>query len=125
MSKRILLLDDSEISLELGQAALLELGYEVAIAANLRTFREQLEGFQPHIILTDVVMPDVAGTELVRLLKRRFDTHDIPIVLFSSKAEDELARLAELSGADGFVSKAGGKARLGEKLGELVDAVLW
>jgi CheY-like chemotaxis protein len=82
--KRILLLDDSFITLELERAALVERGYEVALATNLFEFQAALESFQPEIILTDLVMPDVSGKDVVRVLKQDFHTERIPIVLFST-----------------------------------------
>jgi CheY-like chemotaxis protein len=123
--KKILLLDDSTITLEMEQAALEERGYEVAVAATLLEFRAELERFQPHVILTDLMLPDVSGRELVALLKQDFDTQQIPIMLFSSKPDEELAVIAEQSGADGYLSKSNGIQRLGEMVDELVDSIIW
>jgi CheY-like chemotaxis protein len=123
--KKILLLDDSLIALELARAALAERGYEVALAANLIEFQAALDAFQPEIILTDLVMPDVSGKDIVRVLKQDFHTERIPIVLFSSKGDAELAEIAEQAGADGYLSKSHGLERLGELVDELVDAIIW
>jgi CheY-like chemotaxis protein len=123
--KKILLLDDSPIALELARAALAERGYEVALAANLIEFQAALDAFQPEIILTDLVMPDVSGKDIVRVLKQDFHTERIPIVLFSSKGDAELAEIAEQAGADGYLSKSHGLERLGELVDELVDSIIW
>lgn len=88
--KRILLLDDSTITLEMEKAVLEERGYKVATAANLLEFQSQLDAFQPEMILTDLMMPDISGKDVVRVLKQDFHTEKIPIILFSSKADDEL-----------------------------------
>jgi CheY-like chemotaxis protein len=123
--KRILLLDDSSIALELAQAALLQRGHEVAVATNLIEFQGALDAFQPEIILTDLVMPDISGKDVVRVLKQDFHTERIPIVLFSSKPDAELAEIAEQAGADGYLSKAHGLERLGDLVDALIDAVIW
>jgi CheY-like chemotaxis protein len=123
--KKILLLDDSLITLELERAALTQRGYEVALATNLFEFQAALESFQPEIILTDLVMPDVSGKDIVRVLKQDFHTERIPIVLFSSKEDAELAEIAEQTGADGWLSKAQGLEKLGDMLDELVDSIIW
>jgi CheY-like chemotaxis protein len=123
--KRILLLDDSSITLEMEKAVLEERGYKVVAAANLLEFQEKLEKFQPEIILTDLMMPDISGKDIVRVLKQDFHTEKIPIVLFSSKPEDELAEIAEQAGADGFLSKSQGIEKLGDMVDELVDSILW
>lgn len=123
--KRILLLDDSTITLEMERAVLEDRGYRVAIASNLLEFQQQLAAVQPEIILTDLMMPDVSGKDIVRVLKQDFHTEKIPIILFSSKPDDELGEIAEQAGADGFLSKSHGIDRLGDMVDEVVDSILW
>ena len=123
--KKILLLDDSTITLEMERAVLEERGYQVATASNLLEFQAQLDSFQPEIILTDLVMPDISGKDIVRVLKQDFHTERIPIILFSSKPDDELADVAEQAGADGYLSKSHGIDKLGDMVDEMVDSILW
>jgi CheY-like chemotaxis protein len=123
--KKILLLDDSEITLEMERAVLEERGYEVAVAGNLIEFQGLLDAFQPEVILTDLMMPDISGKDIVRVLKQDFHTERIPIVLFSSKPDEELAEIAEQAGADGYLSKSHGIERLGDMVDELVDSIIW
>jgi CheY-like chemotaxis protein len=123
--KRILLLDDSTITLEMEKAVLEDRGYKVAIASNLVEFQAQLAQFQPEIILTDLMMPDISGKDIVRVLKQDFHTEKIPIILFSSKGDDELGEIAEQAGADGFLSKSHGIDKLGDMVDEMVDSILW
>jgi CheY-like chemotaxis protein len=123
--KRILLLDDSAITLEMEKAVLEDRGYKVAAASNLLEFQSQLEVFQPEVILTDLMMPDISGKDIVRVLKQDFHTEKIPIILFSSKTDEELEPIAEQAGADGFLSKSHGIDRLGDMVDELVDSIIW
>lgn len=123
--RRILLLDDSAITLEMEQAVLEERGYQVATASNLLEFQAALDSFQPEIILTDLMMPDISGKDIVRVLKQDFHTERIPIVLFSSRSDDELAEVAEQAGADGYLSKSHGIDKLGDMVDALVESILW
>jgi CheY-like chemotaxis protein len=123
--RRILLLDDSPITLEMEKAVLEDRGYKVAAAANLLEFQAQLEVFQPEVILTDLMMPDISGKDIVRVLKQDFHTEKIPIILFSSKTDEELEPIAEQAGADGFLSKSHGIDKLGDMVDELVDSIIW
>ncbi|MFT3914268.1 MAG: response regulator [Anaeromyxobacteraceae bacterium] len=123
--KRILLLDDSPITLEMERSVLEERGYTVATATNLLEFQAALDAFQPEIILTDLVMPDISGKDIVRVLKQDFHTERIPIIIFSSKPDDELADAAEQVGADGFLSKSHGIDKLGDMVDEIVESILW
>ena len=123
--KRILLLDDSTITLEMEKAVLEDRGYKVSIASNLLEFQKELDAFQPEIILTDLMMPDISGKDIVRVLKQDFHTEKIPIILFSSKPDDELEQISEQAGADGFLSKSHGIEKLGDMVDEMVDSILW
>ncbi len=123
--KKILLLDDSAITLEMEKAVLEDRGYEVATATNLIEFQAALDKFQPEVILTDLMMPDISGKDIVRVLKQDFHTERIPIVLFSSKSDEELVEIAEQAGADGYLSKSHGIEKLGDMVDELVDSIIW
>ena len=123
--RKILLIDDSEITLVMEKAVLEARGYEVQAASTLQEFEKLLKTFRPHLILTDIHMPEAKGTDICRTLKNEYGTQDIPIVLFSSLGDAELAKLAEQVGADGFLSKANGLEALGEKIDELVGQIIW
>ena len=123
--RRILLIDDSEITLQMEKAVLEERGYEVAGAATLMEFERLLGEFKPNLILTDIHMPEATGADICRTLKNEYNTQDIPIVLFSSLNDDELEKLAGQVGADGFLSKSHGLEALGEKVDELVESIIW
>lgn len=123
--RKILIIDDSEITLAMEKSVLEARGYEVQAAATLQEFEKMLKAFRPHLILTDIHMPEAKGTDICRTLKNEYGTQDIPIVLFSSLNDDELEKLAEQVGADGFLSKANGLEALGEKVDELVSSILW
>lgn len=124
-TKRILLIDDSEITLQMEKAVLEQRGYEVQATSTLVEFERLLKEFKPDLILTDIHMPEARGTDICRTLKNEYQTQDIPIVLFSSLNDDELAVLAQQVGADGFLSKAHGLDALGEKVDELVESIIW
>jgi PleD family two-component response regulator len=122
---RILIIDDSEITLAMEKAVLEQHGYEVRPASTLIEFEKILQDWRPNLILTDIHMPDVKGTDICRVLKQEYDTQDIPIVLFSSLSDEELEKLAEQVGADGFLSKNHGLEQLAAKVNELVESIVW
>ncbi len=123
--RRILLLDDSPITLEMEKAVLEDRGHAVAVASNLLEFQALLEQFQPEVILTDLMMPDISGKDIVRVLKQDFHTEKIPIILFSSRPDEELAPIAEQAGADGYLSKSHGIDKLGDLIDDLVESIIW
>ena len=123
--RRILIIDDSEITLQMEKSVLEARGYDVRATSTLMEFERVLAEFRPDLILTDIHMPEATGADICRTLKNEYKTQDIPIVLFSSLDDVELGALAEQVGADGFLSKAHGLDALGEKVDELVESILW
>ena len=106
MKKRILVVDDSEIVLEMAKEALSDKGYEVFTALSAAAADRYIYGeSRPDIIILDVMMPLLDGDQKAKMLKSDRSTRDIRILLLSSKPEEELARLANVSGSDGFIRK--------------------
>jgi DNA-binding response OmpR family regulator len=106
MKRRVLLIDDSATSRLALSQALRRVGYEVVTAGDLDELDGALLRAKADLLLVDVQMPDVYGTDLVPWLRenRRIDR---PILLYSNRAGEELHALAEECGADGYVRKTG------------------
>lgn len=106
MKKRVLIVDDSEIVLAKASEALVSRGYEVCTALSAAAADTYIYG-DPRldIIVLDVMMPMLDGDKKAKMLKADVLVKAIPILLLSSKNEEELARLARESGADGFIRK--------------------
>ena len=73
--------------------------------------RDGLEGIEkarkhpPDLILTDVMMPELSGTELCRAIKENPELRHIPVVLLTSKSEPEMKIQGLEMGADDYVTK--------------------
>jgi len=121
---RVLLIDDSEISLMMVSATLERAGYDVRTSSEPHTVRSALGGWQPDVILTDVTMPGMSGVELCRLLKSTYDTAHVPIVLLSALEPAELEQLASECEADGFLTKVD-IDRLPRELARLIETAVF
>lgn len=124
-NRRLLLIDDSEIALAYAESVLTEAGFEVRAVGSLRTFQNVLSSWRPHLIVTDLYMPEMNGAELCQWLRRQVTTARIPIVLCSSAPDQELAVVARAVGADAYVSKVEGLDALPDRLNALCDEILW
>jgi CheY-like chemotaxis protein len=122
---KVLLIDDSEIALEVAQGVLEASGFEVRATTALDHFDEILMDWSPEVILTDVNMPGMTGVELCSALKRRYETAHVPILLCSSLPTRELAELARKCDADGYVSKSERLETLAEELRALCETIAW
>jgi CheY-like chemotaxis protein len=122
---KILLVDDSEISLHFVAGVLEKAGFECRGTDDVHNLGAVLGDWRPDVILTDVNMPNMTGVELCRLLKSSYETAHVPVVLFSSMSHEELEELARECEADGFLSKSGGLDRLPDELRMLIDTALF
>ena len=122
---KVLLIDDSEISLHFAAGVLSRVGYEVRTSTDVQELETVLGAWRPDVILTDVVMPGMTGVELCRLLKSSYETAHVPVVLFSALPHDELAVAARDCEADGFLSKVNGLDSLPRELQLLIETALF
>ena len=102
---KILVVDDNAQNLELLVAYLDELEAEIQTAADGIEALEQVEQFDPDLILLDVMMPRMSGFECCRNLKANPQTRDIPVIMVTALTElGDIERGVE-SGTDDFVTK--------------------
>lgn len=123
--RRLLLIDDSELVLAVETSLLSEAGFDVRAVSSLRAFLNALLDWKPHVIVTDLYMPEMSGVELCQWLRQQVTTARIPIVLCSSASEAELEEVARTVGADAYLSKDKGLDALPARLHELCDEILW
>ena len=122
---RVLLIDDSEIAVTLARIVLEKGGFDVRAVGSIEEVDEILRSWAPNIVLTDLIMPGVSGAELCRRIKLSIETHAVPVVLFSSAPEAELAMAARVSGADAYYAKSHGLTGLCDKLLSLCEDMVW
>ncbi len=104
--QRILIVDDSELVLAMARDTLDEAGYEVLTATNGIEANNYIFALnKPDLIVLDVMLPMLDGNKKARLLREKQFTREIPIILISSKKEDELKQLTVECGADGYIRK--------------------
>lgn len=101
---RIVFLDDSATARAVVSAALGRRGFEVITTRDTTELDAALDRMMPDLVLLDVHLPEIAGTDLVPWLReaKRFERS---ILLCSTRSESELAELVEECGADGWVRK--------------------
>ena len=123
--RKVLLIDDSEIVLALETDLLSRAGFEVRAVSSLRAFLNALLDWKPHVIVTDLHMPEMSGVDLCQWLRQQVNTARIPIVLCSSAPAAKLEEIARTVGADAYLSKEAGLEALPERLHALCDEILW
>jgi len=100
----ILVVDDNADMRELIRF-ILSREFAVRTACNGREALEMLRSYQPDLVVSDIMMPEMSGTELCEAIKGDPVLRDIPVMLVSSKAESEMKIEGLELGADDYVTK--------------------
>ncbi len=105
MRERILLVDDEADIVELLEYNLRQAGYTVVAARDGASALAEIRRQRPDIILLDLMLPDIAGTEICRRLRRDPSTQTIPVIMITARGE-EIDRVVGFEiGADDYIVK--------------------
>jgi len=102
---KILIVDDEPDAVELVAYNLKQAGFQVVTAADGASALDKVHKHQPDLIVLDVMMPELDGLEVCKLLRKDPATAGIPILMLTAKAA-EVDRILGLElGADDYVTK--------------------
>lgn len=126
---KVLLVDDNELYLEVSEAALSALGFEVIKSGSALGFTAALADKKPNIALIDVLMPAINGNHLVEIARRRQKRRparsastrpaappECLFILHSNLPDADLQTLAERCGAQGYIRKSPRPGAVGQQL---------
>jgi two-component sensor histidine kinase/CheY-like chemotaxis protein len=108
----ILVVDDSDLNLDLLCKILFKANFETSTAIDGIDAIQKINSQPPELILLDVMMPKLDGFEVCRLLKKNPETQDIPIIFMTSLVDTEKKVEAFKLGASDYVTKPFQKAEL-------------
>jgi CheY-like chemotaxis protein len=101
--KRILVVDDEQLSREDVAEVLADEGYEVAVAADGHEAITLLASFQPDLVLTDLQMPGLNGLGVLGHVQRVSPT--TPVIIFTAHVLIDAQREAQRLGVQDFLNK--------------------
>ena len=105
MKPKILVVDDEPDAVELIEFNLKSAGYDVVTAGDGEEALKKARATPPQLIILDLMLPEVDGLEVCKILRRDPRTHAIPIIMVTAKAA-EIDRVLGLElGADDYVTK--------------------
>ena len=99
----ILVADDNAFMRNFLDRLFRQAGYHVEFASNGEELIQKALAAVPALVLTDLEMPLVDGSEAIRQLRNDARTASVPMLLFSSREDG--APLARAAGADEFIAK--------------------
>jgi DNA-binding response OmpR family regulator len=101
-TRRILLVDDEPSIQKMLTHALEREGFQVHVVGDGEAALEAVDVYEPHLIVLDIMLPKIDGTEVIRRVRSQ---SDVPVIMLTAK-DDEIDRVVGLElGADDYVTK--------------------
>src|SRR6266545_7979321 len=101
----ILIVDDERDLVSLLDFNLRQAGFETLLASSGQEALQQLRRRVPDLVLLDVMLPDVSGTEICRAIKADPRTKHVPVVMLTARGEEVDRVVGFELGADDYVTK--------------------
>ena len=120
---KIVVIDDSEIVLEVTKGALEGAGYDVVTHDRPAGCVALILHEKPELVLMDVNMPGLGGDTIVSVLAKAAPTSDTVVLLHSSLSAEVLRAKATAAGAHGFIQKSGDLFGLVREVNRLLKRV--
>ena len=112
MGKWIYYVEDDTSIRELVLYALKTAEFQVMGFENAASFYKRMREQQPDLILLDIMLPDEDGVTILKKLKSRPDTENIPVIMMTAKSSEYDKVLGLDSGADDYITKPFGVMEL-------------
>jgi diguanylate cyclase (GGDEF)-like protein/PAS domain S-box-containing protein len=101
----ILLVDDEQLNRDMLSRRLVRCGFAVSLASSGREALEMAHAQSFDLVLLDQMMPEVSGSEVLRVLRASFSPEVLPIVMVTAVAESEKVAEAIEGGANDYITK--------------------
>jgi len=110
MAKKILLIEDEEIMVDLLQKKLTVEGYEISVARDgkegLEKMKDDLQaGNPPDLVLLDIIMPKMGGFEVMEEMQKDKELEKIPVIVVSNSGQPVEIDKAQTLGAKDWLIK--------------------
>src|SRR5579862_5151326 len=100
--QRILVVDDEQQITRVLRTTLSTQGYDIRVANDGEMALELMKNWTPHVVVTDLAMPNLDGVALCRRIRQ---SSQVPIIVLSVRGQDRTKVEALDAGADDYVTK--------------------
>ncbi len=120
--KRVMVIDDEPAIHKLLQTILEHEGFRIMGLEERKDTRETVTRSRPDVIILDIMMPEVDGFQILKMLKEDEETRDIPVLVLTVRSLKEDREKAMALGADMYMTKPFEPAKLVEAVRSLAGA---
>ena len=101
----ILVVDDEPINLEVVENHLVAEGYHVLLASNGARALELLDQNHIDLVILDIMMPEINGYEVCKVIREKFDIGRLPVIMLTAKTSQDAFAESFQAGANDFLTK--------------------
>jgi DNA-binding response OmpR family regulator len=108
LSKKILVVDDEQVTLDFFEITLSKLGFEVIKAKDGEEALEKVRLYSPDLMLLDNILPKLSGFEITQIIKKDKEFQEfknLPIIMFSALDDTESKILGLEMGIEDYITK--------------------
>lgn len=118
--KKILLVDDEKDLVEIIKIRLEHSGYEIVAAYDGQEALDKARNEKPDLIILDLMLPKINGYQVCSMLKLDRKYKDMPVIIFTARAQESDEKLALECGASAYITKPFDLQILLDKITELL-----
>ena len=104
-TESILIVDDDEITSRLYKEFFIKVGFHAEVANDGPSSIAILKRFRPNLVLLDIFLPNMNGVEVLKFIRSRRDTYDVPVIMFSTSSTTRHVDAAWRAGATKCLAK--------------------
>src|SRR4051794_34088130 len=102
---KILVVEDEESLLMLERILLSSKGYSVTGVMDGKAALEEIATNKPDLVILDIMLPEMDGFEVCRLIKENPETKDVPVVMLTAKKSNQDVTRGMQVGANAYITK--------------------
>ena len=119
--KTILIVEDDESAALLLTKILETLGYKTKFADGGVEALKQIQKIRPDLVLLDIMMPGMDGSEVLSKIKNNPETKDIPVIIVTALTDIKMVEKHFQWGASGYITKPIDPNRLKAKIDSILS----
>jgi len=122
MGKKILLVEDENVVINILKKKFVEEGYDISMARNGIEGLEKMREIKPDLILLDIVMPKMNGFEVMEEMQKDSELKKIPVIVISNSGQPvELDKAIKLGAKDWFIKTEFDPREIIDKVLKLIE----
>lgn len=103
--KKILIVDDDEMDASMFSKRLEKRGFETRVLNRADKVMDLISEERFDLVLLDIVMPEIDGITLLKIIRSKFDSDDLPVIMVTAMSDSESIFLALDQGATDYITK--------------------